>query len=78
MPSLYWKIWFIDGKRITILGDILFSRVARSNIIRLQKLGAQLPSLVLVRSCRKHSGDGCYRKPQITASTQKARSHLTA
>ncbi len=32
----------LDGKKITILGDILFSRVARSNIICLQKLGAQV------------------------------------
>ncbi|MFP4068804.1 MAG: aspartate carbamoyltransferase catalytic subunit [Verrucomicrobiota bacterium] len=32
----------LEGKKITILGDILFSRVARSNIICLQKLGAQV------------------------------------
>lgn len=32
----------LDGKKITILGDILFSRVARSNIWCLQKLGAKV------------------------------------
>ncbi len=30
------------GKKVTILGDILFSRVARSNIWALQKLGAKV------------------------------------
>ena len=30
----------LNGKKVTILGDILFSRVARSNIAALQKLGA--------------------------------------
>lgn len=32
----------LDGKKVTILGDILFSRVARSNIFCLQKLGAEV------------------------------------
>lgn len=32
----------LNGKNITILGDILFSRVARSNIWALQKLGAHV------------------------------------
>ncbi len=32
----------LDGKKITILGDILFSRVARSNIHALTKLGMQV------------------------------------
>ena len=32
----------LDGKKVTILGDILFSRVARSNIHALQKLGAEV------------------------------------
>lgn len=32
----------LKGKKVTILGDILFSRVARSNIICLQKLGAKV------------------------------------
>lgn len=32
----------LDGKKITILGDILFSRVARSNVFALTKLGAHV------------------------------------
>ena len=32
----------LDGKKITILGDILFSRVARSNLWGLKKLGAKV------------------------------------
>ena len=32
----------LDGVKVTILGDILFSRVARSNIVCLQKLGAKV------------------------------------
>jgi len=32
----------LEGKRITILGDILFSRVARSNMWALSKLGAEV------------------------------------
>ena len=32
----------LEGKKITILGDILFSRVARSNIFSLTKLGADV------------------------------------
>jgi aspartate carbamoyltransferase catalytic subunit len=32
----------LEGKKVTILGDILFSRVARSNIFALQKLGAEV------------------------------------
>jgi aspartate carbamoyltransferase catalytic subunit len=40
--TLIEKLGPLDGKKITILGDILFSRVARSNIICLQKLGAQV------------------------------------
>jgi aspartate carbamoyltransferase catalytic subunit len=32
----------LSGKKVTILGDILFSRVARSNIYALQKLGASV------------------------------------
>ena len=40
--TLIEKIGPLDAKKITILGDILFSRVARSNIICLQKLGAEV------------------------------------
>lgn len=38
----HFKTEDLKGKKITILGDILFSRVARSNIWALQKLGAQI------------------------------------
>lgn len=38
----HFKTEDLKGKKITILGDILFSRVARSNIWALQKLGAEV------------------------------------
>jgi aspartate carbamoyltransferase catalytic subunit len=40
--TLLEKFGSLEGKKITILGDILFSRVARSNIICLQTLGAEV------------------------------------
>ncbi|MFO8028049.1 MAG: aspartate carbamoyltransferase catalytic subunit [Opitutales bacterium] len=40
--TLIEKFGRLDGKKVTILGDILFSRVARSNIWCLQKLGARV------------------------------------
>jgi len=44
----------IESKKITILGDILFSRVARSNIFSLTKLGAEVtvagPATLVPRS----------------------------
>ncbi|MEM0965595.1 MAG: aspartate carbamoyltransferase catalytic subunit [Verrucomicrobiota bacterium] len=36
------KIGSLEGKKVAILGDILFSRVARSNIWALRKLGAHV------------------------------------
>ena len=36
------KIGSLEGRKITILGDILFSRVARSNLWGLKKLGAEV------------------------------------
>lgn len=36
------RLGSLDGCKVTILGDILFSRVARSNIWALQKLGASV------------------------------------
>ena len=36
------KLGDLTGKKVTILGDILFSRVARSNIWALKKLGAEV------------------------------------
>lgn len=38
----HFKTKDLKGKKVTILGDILFSRVARSNIWALQKLGAEI------------------------------------
>ncbi len=40
--TLVERLGNLKGKRITILGDILFSRVARSNIWALTKLGAEV------------------------------------
>jgi aspartate carbamoyltransferase catalytic subunit len=48
------KIGSLDGKKITILGDILFSRVARSNFWALSKMGAKVtlagPSTLVPKS----------------------------
>ena len=40
--TLIEKLGPLDGKKVTILGDILFSRVARSNIFCLKTLGANV------------------------------------
>lgn len=40
--SIYQKFGQIQGKKVAIIGDILHSRVALSNIICLQKLGAKV------------------------------------
>lgn len=40
--TLVERMGSLQGKKITILGDILFSRVARSNIWALTKLGAEV------------------------------------
>ncbi|MCH2156670.1 MAG: aspartate carbamoyltransferase catalytic subunit [Opitutales bacterium] len=40
--SLQERLGDLNGKKVTILGDILFSRVARSNIWALTKLGASV------------------------------------
>lgn len=40
--TLLEKFSSLDGKKVTILGDILFSRVARSNIFCLKTLGADV------------------------------------
>jgi aspartate carbamoyltransferase catalytic subunit len=51
------KLGNLKGKRITILGDILFSRVARSNLWGLLKLGAVVtlagPSTLVPREFEK-------------------------
>lgn len=52
------------GKKITILGDILFSRVARSNIYLLNKLGASVtlagPSTLVPEEFEKMGARVCY------------------
>ena len=52
------------GKHITILGDILFSRVARSNIHLLKKLGAEItlagPSTLVPEEFAKMGVNVCY------------------
>ena len=57
MFTLRDKLGDINGKKITILGDILFSRVARSNLWGLLKLGAKVtlagPSTLVPEDFRK-------------------------
>ncbi len=59
------------GKKITILGDILFSRVARSNIYLLQKLGAEVtlagPSTLVPREFEKLGVRVCYDLAEAVA-----------
>ncbi len=54
----------LTGKRITILGDILFSRVARSNIHCLKKLGAEVtlagPATLVPRGFEKFGVRVCH------------------
>ncbi len=54
----------LNGMRITILGDILFSRVARSNIWALLKLGAHVtlagPATLVPETFRKLGVDVCH------------------
>lgn len=40
--SIYSKFGTVQGKKVAIIGDILHSRVALSNIFALQKLGAEV------------------------------------
>jgi aspartate carbamoyltransferase catalytic subunit len=40
--SIYEKLGTLEGKKVAIIGDILHSRVALSNIFALQKLGAEV------------------------------------
>ena len=48
------RLGSLEGRKVTILGDILFSRVARSNIWALKKLGAEVtlagPSTLVPRT----------------------------
>ncbi len=54
----------LTGKKITILGDILFSRVARSNIWALTKQGAQVtlagPSTLVPEAFRGMGAEVCH------------------
>lgn len=62
--TLLEKLGSLDGKKITILGDILFSRVARSNILCLQKLGAKVtiagPSTLVPRGFEAMGATVCH------------------
>lgn len=48
----------LDGRRITIVGDILHSRVARSNVHLLHTLGAHVTLVAPPPSCRSASSSG--------------------
>ena len=52
----------IEGKRIVIVGDVLHSRVARSNVLLLSTLGAEVvlvaPPTLLPVGVRAVAGDG--------------------
>ena len=54
----------LDGKRVVILGDILFSRVARSNIHAMTKLGARVvlagPATLVPRGFECMGVDVCH------------------
>ena len=54
----------LTGKRVTILGDILFSRVARSNLWALQKLGAEVtfagPATLVPRELERLGARVCH------------------
>jgi len=54
----------LEGKKITILGDILFSRVARSNFWALSKMGAEVtfagPSTLVPKQFQSMGAKVCY------------------
>lgn len=58
------KLGDLKGKNVTILGDILFSRVARSNIWALNKLGARVtlsgPATLVPRTFETFGVEICY------------------
>lgn len=61
----------ISGLKVTILGDILFSRVARSNIYALDKLGAKVtlagPSTLVPDEFKNMGVNICYELPDAIA-----------
>ena len=58
------KLGSLEGKKVTILGDVLFSRVARSDIHALRKLGACVtlagPSTLVPREFEAMGAEVCY------------------
>jgi aspartate carbamoyltransferase catalytic subunit len=62
--TLLEKFDSLEGLNVTILGDILFSRVARSNILCLQKLGANVtvagPSTLVPREFESMGVQVCH------------------
>ena len=62
------NIGSLKGRKITILGDILFSRVARSNLWGLKKLGHRVPWRDPRRLCLDNSSRWGSEFPMIYAS----------
>src|SRR5579863_4943521 len=64
MFTLQEKFGRIEGLRVSIVGDILHSRVARSNIWGLTKLGAKVtvcgPATLMPRGIESMGVDVCY------------------
>lgn len=62
----------LRGKKIGIVGDILFSRVARSNIHTLRKLGAEIlligPTTLVPRSFESLGAQVCHRLDDVIES----------
>ena len=65
----------IDGKRIVIVGDVLHSRVARSNVLLLSTLGAEVvlvaPPTLLPAGVEQLAGDGQPRSGRRTARRRR-------
>jgi aspartate carbamoyltransferase catalytic subunit len=76
--TLRQKLGDLNGKRVTIVGDVLYSRVARSDILALTKMGAEVvvcgpPTLLPVgwRPGRSPSEHG-YEAVKIVADVDEA------
>ena len=73
--TLRQRLGGIEGKRVAIVGDILHSRVARSNALLLSMLGAEVvlvapPTLLPVGVCEL-AGDGVARPRRRTARRRR-------
>ena len=78
----------VNGRRIVILGDILHSRVARSNIWALTAMGAEVvlcapptllpPEAVALYTARPVSGTGASRNLTIETNPERALRHADA